>query len=144
MKHRIQYAISTALLALASHCFAVDAIDGDAANLLASYSASPGAGGPVGYHDLIMGNNYHMYFTFRSDVPSASYRRWTDDKLRREFLPKLDRYACSDTLTAAPGDDLAWPEYRRKGGNVVVHIRSLADLDYSMDVSFPGHQDLCQ
>ncbi|AVG15484.1 hypothetical protein VA599_09385 [Chromobacterium sp. TRC.1.1.SA] len=99
---------------------------------------------PLTHHDLIMGDSYHLYFTFNSSQPPAQYRQWTEERLRRELLPVLDRYACADTLAASPGDDMRWPEYRRKGGNLVAHVESLEDVDYAVDVIAPGRPDICR
>ncbi|AOZ51226.1 hypothetical protein [Chromobacterium vaccinii] len=134
--------LAAGLLTLAGSCLAAKDIV-QASDFL-DYLHPGAADAPLTYHDLIMADGYHLYFTFNDDQPASRYQAWPLERLRRELLPELDRYACADTLAARPGDDMRWPEYRRKGGSLVVHVESLQDVDYSVVVVAPGRAGLCR
>ena len=96
---------------------------------------------PLTYYDLIMGGKYHLYFTFNKDISPADYKKWTADRIENELLPLLDEHACDDTLTTKQGSSIKWPEFRRNGGGLVIHMQ---DMDnFSVNVEAPADSIKC-
>jgi len=95
---------------------------------------------PVVYHDMIMGDQYHLYFTFTENA-APDYKKWTAQRIKKEVIPAFDQYACMDRQTARPGDAMRWPEFRRKGGAMVIHLSDWTD--FAVDVEAPAKPLKC-
>ena len=96
----------------------------------------------MSYYDVLMEDQYHMYFSLSANAPS-SYKTWNAMKVQAELLPLLDATACRSTRKARPGDTMDWTEFRRAGGALVIHIQHLGDLKYQVEVSSPRKFGLC-
>ena len=82
-----------------------------------------------------------LYFTFNKDIAPADYKKWTADRVEKELLPLLDEHACDDTLTTKQGSSIKWPEFRRKGDGLVIHMQ---DMDnFSVNVEAPADSIKC-
>lgn len=96
----------------------------------------------LSYHDLLMDDAYHKYFTFANSA-SSDYRLWTASRLKKELIPLLDVHACVTQTKAKAGNTPDWTEFRRAGGALAIRHRHLSDFDFNVDVSVPAKPSAC-
>jgi hypothetical protein len=97
----------------------------------------------ISYYDVQLGNQFHMYFSFRSDSPLERWQ-WTTERFKREVLPLLEEFACDSTSKARPGDTPDWTEFRRAGGGLVIHVADFTDSAFEIRVSARPKSEGCR
>lgn len=138
---RFKTTVVGCLFALANSAYAMPPIPASA--FVESLYQSAAQRDAISYYDVMLGDQYHMYFSFRSDS-ALERRQWTIERFKREVLPLLEEYACDSTSKARPGDTPDWTEFRRAGGGLVIHVADFTDSAFEIRVSARPKSEECR